>query len=186
MFIGAVKLTCTPPFPSETARTPPGFPGAPAIIPALGGENSPVPAPDCAATLNWYVVPSCKPVIVAVVFVDLNTCAGCPAVPMYGFTMYAEMAAAPLLAGARQETLAAWSLKGIAVTPRGGPGGAGTVTMMLTDPSPVPLYDSVAVTLKVPAFLAPNVPFAVACVSVIEHLPLVPVATLGATVLKHT
>jgi hypothetical protein len=85
LFAGAVHDTDADPFPGSAAA-PAGASGAPTVTGRDDTDDGPVPLAFFAATLNTYVVPFVKPVIVCDVAVELNVLAGCTMNPMYGVT----------------------------------------------------------------------------------------------------
>ena len=84
---GAVQLTVALPVPAF-ALTFVGAVGAPAVVAFDAGDAGPVPTTFLAATLNVYVVPFVKPVMVWVVAVELNVTGGCGVVPTKGVITY--------------------------------------------------------------------------------------------------
>ena len=85
LFAGATHDTDADALPA-TAVGAAGATGAPTVTVLLPALCAPVPIAFFAATRNVYVVPLVSPVMVWVVAVDANVCAGCATVPTNGVT----------------------------------------------------------------------------------------------------
>src|SRR4051794_24818034 len=88
LFAPGVNETRNCPAALRVALTAVGAAGAPTVMAGEAVEFGPVPKAFLAATLNVYVVPFVRPVMVAVVAAVLRTRCAWAAVPMNGVTMY--------------------------------------------------------------------------------------------------
>jgi hypothetical protein len=143
---GAVHDTTADPFPG-TAPAFVGATGAPTVTGPDAADGGPVPLAFFATTVNVYVVPLVKPVIVSDVAAELNVRAVCAVVPTNGVTTYPVIADPLSVAGAVHDTTAD-PFPGTPATFVGATGAPTVTDPDATDCGPVPLA-FLADTLKV-------------------------------------
>src|SRR5436853_231278 len=100
-------------------------------------DGSPVPRALIDATLNVYVVPCARPLMICLVTVELNVLGACATDPTNGVTTYPVTAEPFVFAGAVHDTVACAS-PGTADTPVGATGAPTVTSAEGADCGPIP------------------------------------------------